>query len=111
VHAVALGTLKGNPFPDSTREFFDEFAALAERAMGNALEVLTPYAERTKAEVIERGRGLELQHTFSCIDPARRAPLRPVQQVCREEARVQRVGDRRCHALRALLSARTRTRA
>jgi len=69
VHAVALGTLKGNPFPDSTREFFDEFAALAERAMGNALEVLTPYAERTKAEVIERGRGLELQHTFSCIDP------------------------------------------
>lgn len=69
VHAVALGTLKGNPFPDSTREFFDEFAALAQRAMGHALEVLTPYAERTKAEVIERGRGLELQHTFSCIDP------------------------------------------
>ena len=48
VHAVALGTLKGNPFPDSTREFFDEFAALAQRAMGHALEVLTPYAERTK---------------------------------------------------------------
>jgi len=69
VHAVALGTLKGNPFPDSTREFFDEFAALAQRAMGHTLEVLTPYAERTKAEVIERGRGLELQHTFSCIDP------------------------------------------
>jgi 7-cyano-7-deazaguanine synthase len=69
VHAVALGTLKGNPFPDSTREFFDGFAASAQRAMGHALEVLTPYAELTKADVIERGRGLALQHTFSCIDP------------------------------------------
>jgi 7-cyano-7-deazaguanine synthase len=69
VHSVALGTLKGNPFPDSTREFFDEFAALARRAMGHVLEVLTPYAEITKAEVVDRGRGLALQHTFSCIDP------------------------------------------
>jgi 7-cyano-7-deazaguanine synthase len=69
VHAVALGTLKGNPFPDSTRDFFDEFAALVQRAVGHALDVLTPYAEATKAEVIERGRGLALQHTFSCIDP------------------------------------------
>jgi 7-cyano-7-deazaguanine synthase len=69
VHAIALGTLKGNPFPDSTRDFFDGFAILAERAMGHALEVLTPYAELTKTEVIERGRGLALEHTFSCIDP------------------------------------------
>ena len=28
VHTIALGTLKGNPFPDSTREFFDGFSAL-----------------------------------------------------------------------------------
>ena len=69
VHSVALGTLKGNPFPDSTREFFDGFAALADRAMSHRLEVLTPYADTTKAEVVERGRGLALQHTFSCIQP------------------------------------------
>jgi 7-cyano-7-deazaguanine synthase len=69
VHAIALGTLKGNPFPDSTREFFEGFATLAERAMGHTLEILTPYAELTKIEVIERGRGLALEHTFSCIDP------------------------------------------
>jgi 7-cyano-7-deazaguanine synthase len=69
VHTVALGTLKGNPFPDATPEFFDGFAALAHRAMGHALEVVTPFAGLTKADVLELGRGLALQHTFSCIDP------------------------------------------
>jgi 7-cyano-7-deazaguanine synthase len=69
VHTIALGTLKGNPFPDSTREFFDDFAALAGRAMEHHLTVVTPYATLTKADVLERGRGLALEHTFSCIDP------------------------------------------
>jgi 7-cyano-7-deazaguanine synthase len=69
VHAIALGTLKGNPFPDSSREFFDDFAALVQRGLGHSLEVRTPFAESTKADVLELGRGLSLQHTFSCIDP------------------------------------------
>jgi 7-cyano-7-deazaguanine synthase len=69
VHTIALGTLKGNPFPDSTREFFDDFAALVQRGMGHSLEVLTPFAGLTKADVLELGSGLALQHTFSCIDP------------------------------------------
>lgn len=71
VHTVALGTLKGNPFPDATPEFFDGFAALAHRAMSHALEVVTPFAGLTKSDVLELGRGLALQHTFSCIDPKR----------------------------------------
>jgi 7-cyano-7-deazaguanine synthase len=69
VHAIALGTLKGNPFPDSSREFFDDFAALVQRGLGHSLVVRTPFAESTKADVLELGRGLALEHTFSCIDP------------------------------------------
>jgi 7-cyano-7-deazaguanine synthase len=69
IRTAALGTLKGNPFPDSTREFFDELGALVRRAMGHALRILTPYADLTKAQVLERGSGLALEHTFSCIDP------------------------------------------
>ena len=69
VHTIALGTLKGNPFPDSSPEFFDDFAALVQRGMGHSLEVVTPFAGLTKADVLELGRGLALQHTFSCIDP------------------------------------------
>src|SRR5439155_20524623 len=51
VHTIALGTLKGNPFPDATAEFFDGFASLAQRAMGHALEVVTPFAALTKSDV------------------------------------------------------------
>ena len=69
VHTIALGTLKGNPFPDSSPEFFADFAALVQRGMGHVLEVVTPFADRTKADVLELGRGFALQHTFSCIDP------------------------------------------
>lgn len=69
VHTLALGTLKGNPFPDATPEFFTGFASLAHRAMSHALEVVTPFAGLTKPDVLELGRGLALEHTFSCIDP------------------------------------------
>ena len=69
VHAIALGTLKGNPFPDSSREFFDGFGMLVQRGLGHELQVLTPFSELTKADVLELGRDLALHHTLSCIDP------------------------------------------
>ncbi len=69
VHTIALGTLKGNPFPDSSREFFEGFEALVQRGLDHTLEIVTPFAALTKADVLELGRGLALQHTFSCIDP------------------------------------------
>jgi 7-cyano-7-deazaguanine synthase len=69
VGTIALGTLKGNPFPDATDEFFTQFGALAERAMSHRIAVVTPFADHVKADVIELGRGLALEHTFSCIDP------------------------------------------
>jgi 7-cyano-7-deazaguanine synthase len=64
VHTIALGTLKGNPFP-----FFEDFAALVRHGMSHSLAVITPFAALTKADVLELGRGLALRHTLSCIDP------------------------------------------
>ena len=69
VPTIALGTLKGNPFPDATESFFAEYAALVRRAMDHELEVVTPFGELVKVDVLELGRGLALEHTFSCIDP------------------------------------------
>ena len=37
--------------------------------MGHALEVVTPFGALVKADVLDLGRGLALEHTFSCIDP------------------------------------------
>ncbi len=66
---LALGTLKGNPFADSGAEFFDGLASLASLALDRPLAVETPFAGLTKVEVLERGRQLALELTFSCIDP------------------------------------------
>ena len=66
---VALGTLKGNPFADSGAEFFDGLASLASLALDRPLAVETPFARFTKVDVLERGRHLALELTFSCIQP------------------------------------------
>ena len=69
LQAIALGTLKGNPFSDSGPEFLGLFGSLVQVGLGHPLSVLTPFACLSKVEVLQRGRDLELQHTFSCIDP------------------------------------------
>jgi 7-cyano-7-deazaguanine synthase len=69
IPTIALGTLAANPFPDADREFFDGVSALASRALGCPLEVVTPFAGRKKSEVLDIGRDLALNLTFSCIAP------------------------------------------
>ena len=66
---IALGTLKGNPFADSSREFFGDVESLVRTAVDHRLEIATPFSELDKAHVLELGRFLQLQHTFSCINP------------------------------------------
>jgi len=69
VEAIALGTLKGNPFADSGPEFLSLFGSLVQLGLDWPLEVRTPFASLTKAQVLELGRDLLLEHTFSCITP------------------------------------------
>ena len=69
VHAIALGPLKTNLFADSSPEFFSGFEQLAQRALNRPLEILTPYSNLTKKDVMERGRRLPLELTFSCLNP------------------------------------------
>jgi 7-cyano-7-deazaguanine synthase len=69
VPAVALATLKANPFPDATPAFFDAFQDAVNRAVRGAVRVRRPYAELGKVEVMHRGRALPLELTFSCLRP------------------------------------------
>ncbi len=69
VSAVALATLHSNPFPDATNAFFDGFRDVVNRAVEGSVQVLRPYAILSKKEVMERGRGMPLELTFSCIRP------------------------------------------
>jgi len=72
IPAVAMGPLKGNPFPDATPAFFRGFARLAGRALGFPLRVLTPLARLSKTQVIRSANGLPLGLTFSCMRPVGR---------------------------------------
>jgi 7-cyano-7-deazaguanine synthase len=69
VEAIALGTLKGNPFADSGPEFLSLFGSLVQLGLDSPLEVRTPFSGFTKSQVLELGRDLVLEHTFSCIAP------------------------------------------
>jgi 7-cyano-7-deazaguanine synthase len=70
VPEVATAPLECNPFPDATPQFYDGFALLVSRAVSGSVRVLRPYAALHKTDVLRRGRGLPLEHTFSCIRPA-----------------------------------------
>jgi 7-cyano-7-deazaguanine synthase len=76
VPELALAPLGSNPFADATAEFFTAMAAVADRAMGGRVRIVTPYAALGlhKADVVRRGAGLPLEHTFSCLAPVRGRP-------------------------------------
>jgi len=67
--AIALGTLGGNPFVDSGPEFLSRFGSLVRLGLDHPLEVRTPFAALTKADVLRLGADLALEHTLSCIAP------------------------------------------
>jgi 7-cyano-7-deazaguanine synthase len=70
VDALAIGTLSGNPFPDATPAFSEDFAAIVNRGIGGRIRLLRPFADMTKAEVLRLGGALPLELTFSCLHPA-----------------------------------------
>lgn len=70
IQAVAMGHLRSNPHPDSTPAFFRAFEGLVATGMGFSLQIITPFQELGKPEVILRGRDLPLEMTFSCIEPS-----------------------------------------
>jgi 7-cyano-7-deazaguanine synthase len=66
---LALGCLRGNPFPDSTPEFFRVLEDVVNRSLVGRLRLLRPFERLGKDEVMRRGSGLPLEHTFSCLRP------------------------------------------
>jgi len=71
IETIALGHLGGNPFADSTPEFFNAYAAVINRALGGELKIVQPYRGLSKIEVLRRGRDFPLGLTWSCIHPVR----------------------------------------
>lgn len=69
VAKLAIATLFDNPFDDATPEFFHLFQASIAVGTGAAVEILRPFENLTKAEVLEHETELPLHLTFSCLAP------------------------------------------
>jgi 7-cyano-7-deazaguanine synthase len=69
IEELALAVLASNPFSDATDEFFRQFEASLQQATGSRVRITRPFAHLRKNEVMELGRGLPLELTFSCIAP------------------------------------------
>jgi 7-cyano-7-deazaguanine synthase len=66
---LALATLGNNPFDDATPEFFAAFEKMLQRATGELVQVVRPFASMAKHSVLQLGRHLPLELTFSCLSP------------------------------------------
>ena len=69
IEQLALGVLKSNPFADATAAFFDHFESALNCGSVRRLRIVRPFARLSKRQVMERGRDLPLELTFSCIAP------------------------------------------
>jgi len=67
---LALGVLESNPFGDATPAFFDAFESAMNCTSGARLRLVRPFAGLDKRQVMQLGRNLPLELTFSCIAPS-----------------------------------------
>jgi 7-cyano-7-deazaguanine synthase len=69
IEHLALATLAGNPFDDATPEFFARFEQMFREATGRHVHIARPFERLPKHRVLELGRHLPLELTFSCLAP------------------------------------------
>lgn len=70
---IALGLLKGNPFPDATPEFLGTMARAVSLGLAHDVRIETPLAGWSKTQVVKEAAriGLPFDLTISCMSPDR----------------------------------------
>jgi len=66
---ISIGSLEGNPFPDATPEFFEDFARALSSGLGHRISVKAPYRGIEKFELVRRFKHLPLSLTLTCMAP------------------------------------------
>lgn len=72
--AIAIATLKGNPFSDATLAFFKGMERAIHDSFRMPVKVLAPYRTLTKEQVRRRRPRFPFHLTFSCLRPQRGLP-------------------------------------
>jgi 7-cyano-7-deazaguanine synthase len=71
ISRLTIGPLAGNPFPDATPAFFAAMGRALTLGLAHPVDVVAPFAEMDKADVIRLGDrlGVDLSLTLSCMNP------------------------------------------
>jgi 7-cyano-7-deazaguanine synthase len=90
---LAIGVLESNPFGDASAEFFAGFEAAINRGAPAKVHIARPLAAMNKRQVMELGRGLPLELTFSCISPVSAVHCGRCNKCAERQAAFRRVGQ------------------
>lgn len=69
---LSIGTLRSNPFPDASDDFFQRLEAVLavlSAMQPTPIRLRRPFGDLDKQQVMELGRRFPLELTFSCIAP------------------------------------------
>jgi 7-cyano-7-deazaguanine synthase len=69
VESIAIGSLDDNPFPDATPSFFADYGRLLSSALEHPVQVIAPYRNRHKSQIIAAFPRLPLELTLTCMQP------------------------------------------
>lgn len=69
IRYIEIGVLKGNPFPDSSKNFFKQMSEVLSIGLRSEITILAPFQKYKKEDVISLGKKLPLEMTFSCLNP------------------------------------------
>jgi 7-cyano-7-deazaguanine synthase len=100
VGRLALATLANNPFDDATPEFFAAFEDMLGRSAPDRVEVVRPFAQSTKQSVLQLGRNLPLELSFSCLSPVNKLHCGRCNKCAERRRAFQGIGrsDPTCYA-------------
>lgn len=66
---IALGPLRGNPFPDTAPGFFAALEEAVARSVGARVRMVCPLRSLDKVDILRLGADLPLAATLSCLQP------------------------------------------
>ena len=69
IRELAIAPLGTSPFEDAGPQFFREFQAAMNRGVDRQVDLLRPFGQLNKQQVMALGETLPLELTFSCIHP------------------------------------------
>ncbi len=69
IHELALAPLGTSPFADASDDFLEDFQSALNHGGAGKLSLHRPFGSMTKRQVMELGRQMPLEWTFSCISP------------------------------------------